>query len=87
MLSAMGQVAGSAGCVAIERVSGELQGRRGSFVLQHRGVMDRSQPTMSITVVPDSGTDELVGLSGDFSISMVDGEHTYEFSYQLDGAA
>ena len=87
MLSAMGQVAGSAGYVAIERVSGELQGRRGSFVLQHRGVMDRSQPTMSITVVPDSGTDELVGLSGDFSISMVDGEHTYEFSYQLDGAA
>ena len=86
MLSAMGQVAGSAGYVAIERVSGKLHGRKGSFVLQHRGVMDRGQPALSITVVPDSGTDELVGLSGEFSISVVGGEHAYSFSYQLAGA-
>ena len=61
MLSAMTSVKGSAGYVAIDHVTGELDGRRGSFVLQHSGAMNRGVPTLSIMVVPDSGTDELDG--------------------------
>jgi hypothetical protein len=62
MLSAMGQVQGSAGYVAIERVTGSLHGKQGSFVLQHHGIMNRGVPELSVTVVPDSGTDALTGL-------------------------
>src|SRR5437868_15518894 len=64
MLTAMGTVKGSAGYVAIERVSGTLSGRRGSFALQHTGSMNRGAPTLSVTVVPDSGTEQLAGLTG-----------------------
>ena len=83
MLSASTAVKGSAGYVAIERVEGILQGRKGTFVLQHTGTMNRGAPSLSVTVVPDSGTDALIGLMGDFKIIRVDGKHSYEFSYSL----
>lgn len=83
MLSAMGSVAGSAGYVALERVRGSLHGKRGSFVLQHSGTMTRGTPTLSVTVVPDSGTDELLGLTGQMNIVIADGKHFYEFHYTL----
>jgi hypothetical protein len=84
MLSAMSDTKGSAGYVAIERVEGALHGRKGSFVLQHSGTMNRGASGLSVTVVPDSGTGELVGLAGDFKIVIVDGDHDYEFTYTLD---
>ncbi len=83
MLTGMTQTKGSAGYVAIERVEGELDGRKGSFVLQHSGSMDRGTPSLSVTVVPDSGTGELVGLSGVFKIIIAEGVHGYEFTYTL----
>lgn len=83
MLSAMSEVKGSAGYVAIERVDGTLNGRRGTFVLQHSGTMNRGAPSLSVTVVPDSGTGELAGLIGEFKIIIAEGKHSYEFSYSL----
>jgi hypothetical protein len=83
MLSAATSVKGSAGYVAIERVTGALQGRNGSFVLQHIGVMNRGTPDLKITVVPDSGTGQLVGLSGTMTIKITDGKHSYDFEYTL----
>lgn len=82
MLSAMTSVKGSAGYVALERVVGTLQGRSGSFVLQHSGTMDRGTPQLSVTVVPDSGTDQLIGLSGRMTINAAE-THSYEFEYSL----
>jgi Protein of unknown function (DUF3224) len=83
MLSAMTGVDGSAGYVAIEKVDGVLAGRTGSFVLQHTGTMNRGKPTLSVTVVPDSGTGELAGIAGEFSIIIAGGKHSYEFRYTL----
>jgi Protein of unknown function (DUF3224) len=83
MLSAGTEIKGSAGYVAIERVEGTLHGKQGSFVLQHTGTMNRGAPSLSVTVVPDSGTGELLGLAGDFKIIIADGKHSYEFSYTL----
>lgn len=83
MLSAGTSTPGSAGYVAIERVSGRLHGRSGTFVLLHRGLMDRGTPELSVTVVPDSGTGELVGLRGTLAIRVEHGRHTYEFDYAL----
>ncbi len=83
MLSAMTDVRGSAGYVAIEVVTGVLHGRQGSFVLQHTGLMNRGAPALSVVVVPDSGTEALTGLTGNFAIHIVDGKHHYEFVYQL----
>ena len=83
MLSAMTDVKGSAGYVAIERVSATLNGRHGTFVLQHNATMNRGVPSLSVTVVPDSGTGALAGLAGDFKIIVADGKHSYEFSYAL----
>jgi len=83
MLSAGTGVKGSAGYVAIERVVGRLHGRAGSFVLQHSGTMTRGQATLAVSVVPDSGTDELAGLSGTMAIDIVDGAHFYAFDYAL----
>jgi len=83
MLSAMTETKGSAGYVAIERVEGALHGRRGTFILQHAGTMDRGNPSLSVTVVPDSGTGDLVGLNGTFRITIAGGEHSYEFAYSL----
>lgn len=84
MLTAMTDTQGSAGYVAIEQVTGSLNGHKGSFILQHSATMNRGEPNMRITVVPDSGTGELKGLVGDFKINIVDGKHFYEFSYHLD---
>ena len=83
MLSAMTATKGSAGYVAIERVEGTLHGRKGSFVLQHTGLMNRGTPSLSVVVVPDSGTGDLVGLSGTFDIIIANGVHGYEFRYSL----
>jgi hypothetical protein len=83
MLSAMTDVKGSAVYVAIERVEGTLDGRAGSFVLHHRGVMDRGAPTLSVDVVPDSGTGALAGLVGSMTIQNNKGDHSYEFTYSL----
>jgi Protein of unknown function (DUF3224) len=83
MLAAMSSVKGSAGYVAMEKVSGTIKGRRGTFILQHTGSMNRGAQQLSITVVPDSGTEELVGLSGVFTIKIVDGKHFYAFEYTL----
>jgi hypothetical protein len=77
MLSAMTDVKGSAGYVALERVSGTLHGRNGTFVLQHTGTMTRGAPELSITVVPDSGTGQLVGLASKMTIKIVEGKHFY----------
>ena len=87
MLSAMGEVKGSAGYVAIEKVTGKLGGRSGTFVLQHSGTMDRGAPALTVTVVPDSGTGELAGLSGQLTIRIAEGKHFYDFEYRLDRPA
>ncbi|MEO7014444.1 MAG: DUF3224 domain-containing protein [Dokdonella sp.] len=84
MLSAMTEVKGSAGYVAMERVVGSLQGRQGSFVLQHSGTMDRGTPTLSVTVVPDSGTAALTGLRGSLNITIREGVHCYGLDYSLE---
>ena len=84
MLTGMSSVKGSAGYVAIERVTGTLAGKRGSFILQHTGMMDRGRPQLVITVVPDSGTDELSGLRGTMTIDVAPGgAHSYGFDYTL----
>ena len=85
MLSAGTATKGSAGYVAMEQVTGTLNGRKGTFILQHSATMNRGEPSMRITVVPDSGTRELEGLVGEFRIDIVDGKHLYEFTYHLDG--
>ena len=83
MLTAGTSVQGSAGYVAIERVTATLRGRRGTFALQHTGTMNRGEPQLTITVVPDSGTGELVGLAGKLGITIVDGKHSYDLEYTL----
>jgi hypothetical protein len=83
MIGARTQTQGSAGYAAVERVTGSLHGREGTFVLLHRGVMYRGAADLSIQVVPDSGTGALVGISGELQINMVEGQHLYEFAYQL----
>jgi hypothetical protein len=84
MLSAGDGKPGSSGVyVAIERVTGSLQGRQGSFTLHHAGVMNRGVSELTISVVPDSGTGELTGISGSMAIKMLEGKHSYEFSYTL----
>ena len=83
MLAASTSIPHSAGYVAIERVEGTLHGKRGSFVLQHSATMNKGEPTLLIHVVPDSGTDELTGLSGKLNIIMADGKHSYELEYKL----
>jgi hypothetical protein len=83
MLAAATDVKDSAGYVAIERVRGTLHGRRGTFALQHTGTLNHGAPTLSVTVVPDSGTDQLTGLTGAMTIDIVDGKHFYGFDYTL----
>lgn len=83
MLAAGTATKGSAGYVAIERVCGTLGGKSGSFVLQHSGTMNRGEPSLSIAVVPDSGTGELIGLSGKMMIEIQPGKHFYDFEYSL----
>lgn len=83
MLTALTPVEGSAGYVAIERVTGSLHGLAGSFVFQHSGTSDRGGQLLSIAVVPGSGAGALAGLEGTFRLEIVDGEHRYEFEYAL----
>ena len=83
MLTAMSPVQGSAGYVAVERVTGKLQGRTGTFVLQHSGTMARGEHQLTISVGPDSDTGELVGLAGQMAIIIADGKHSYDFEYSL----
>ena len=83
MLAAGTAVQGSAGYVAIEEVRGTLNGRSGTFVLQHHGVMNRGTTSLSVTVVPDSGTGELAGLAGAMTIEIRGGKHSYGFEYTI----
>jgi hypothetical protein len=84
MLAFSSSVKGSAGYVAMEQVTGALHGKRGTFVLQHIGIMTRGDGELTVTVVPDSGTGELEGLSGAMRIDAAGGKHSYAFEYTLD---
>lgn len=84
MISAVTPVKGSAGYVAIERVTGSVHGRAGTFVLQHSGTMTRGKPELAVSVVPDSGTGALEGITGQLAIEITGGKHFYSFDYTLD---
>lgn len=86
MLATHGSVAGSAAYVALETVTGMLQGREGSFALVHHGLMDRGQPSLDIAVVPDSGTGGLAGLQGRLRIRVEGHQHFYDFEFSLPDA-
>jgi hypothetical protein len=83
MLTAATSVKNSAGYVAIEKVTGTLHGRSGSFILQHNATMNRGAPQLSLTVVPDSGTGQLTGITGSMTIKIDNGKHSYGFDYTL----
>ena len=83
MLSAMGTIKGSAGYVAIEKVIGTLNGKSGTFAFQHSGTMNRGEPSLTVTVIPDSGTGDLTGLAGKFTIKIENKQHFYELEYTL----
>ena len=83
MLTGGTAIKNSAGYVGIERVTGSLKGRKGSFVLQHTGIMNRGAPSLVITIIPDSGTDELDGIQGTMAIKIEGGKHSYELNYTL----
>lgn len=83
MLTAMTSIPASAGYVAVERVTGTLHGTPGTFALMHTGTMTRGVPGLVISVVPDSGTGALTGLVGSFNIIRANGQHAYEFDYEL----
>jgi len=85
MLAVMTPTPGSGAYVAVERIAGTLDGHAGSFCMQHSGTLDRGAPTLSITVIPDSGTDALTGLRGTLAIDIVDDKHFYVFDYSLPG--
>ncbi len=74
---------GSAAYVAVERIAGTLDGRAGTFAMQHSGTMDRGTPSLTVLVIPDSGTDALTGLRGTLAIDITDGKHFYTFDYSL----
>ena len=78
-------VASSAAYGAVERVTGTLDGRRGSFALVHRGLMSGGKQELVITIVPDTGSGELAGITGTLAITIVDGKHYYELAYTLPG--
>lgn len=85
MLSARTSVPGSAGYVALERIYGTLDGRQGSFVAVHLGTMGGGREALIITIVPDSGTDELTGIHGSMGIRIEDGQHHYSINWSLPG--
>ncbi|GIE93266.1 DUF3224 domain-containing protein [Paractinoplanes rishiriensis] len=84
MLSIGTSIDNSAGYVAIERITGDLEGRRGGFALQHCGHLQRGASSLTVTVVPDSGTDELLGLRGEFTIENLGAVHHYAFDYGIE---
>ena len=83
MLTAGGDVKGSGAYVAVERITGTLNGRKGSFVLVHKGTMGGGSMHLDVTVVPDSGTGELQGIAGTLDIIIADGKHSYDLEYSL----
>ena len=83
LMASSSSAPGSAGYVAIEQVTGTLNGRRGTFYLQHSGTMTRGAGELTITVIPDTATDELFGLSGRMNIIIAGGKHSYDFDYTL----
>ena len=83
MLTAGTATKGSAGYVAIERITGTLQGKSGGFALQHSGTMQRGTFQLSVTIVPDSGTGQLAGITGKMTLIIADGKHSYELDYLL----
>ena len=83
MLAYRNEVEGSAGYVALERVTGTLDAREGSFTLQHNGLMDKGTPSLTVVVVPDSGTEGLLGLTGEMEIIASSARHDYIFRYTL----
>jgi hypothetical protein len=83
MVMAGTPVQGSAGYVALEKVSAVVNGRRGSFYLQNNGIMNRGEGTLTVVVIPDSGTDELTDLSGSLKITIENGKHFYDFDYTI----
>jgi len=83
MLTAGTAVKGSGAYVAVEKVTGTVHGRSGSFVLQHSGTMTQGAPQLTITVVPDSGTGQLAGIAGKMTITITGGKHSYDFEYTL----
>lgn len=84
MLAVGPDAKGSGVYVALERVTGTLKGRSGSFVLHHTGIMNRGVPSLTIEVVPDSGTDQLAGITGKMTINIAaGGKHSYDFEYSL----
>ena len=87
MLAVGTDVPGSAAYIAVERLSGTLDGRPGTFFMLHRGVMERGAASLSLSVVPDSGTGDLVGLAGNMAIEITDGKHFYTFDYRLEPVA
>jgi hypothetical protein len=83
MLAVRTEIQGSAGYVAMERVTGTLHGLAGTFALQHSGTMNRGAPQLIITVVPDSGTGELAGIAGTLTITIEGGKHSYDLDYTI----
>jgi hypothetical protein len=83
MTSVRTKVEGSAAYVAVERIAGVLDGRKGTFVVTHAASMSRGNRSLTITIAPDSGTGELVGIAGKMDIQIVDGRHYYEIDYEL----
>lgn len=83
MLAVRTEIQGSAGYVAMERVTGTLHGQSGTFALQHSGTMNRGAPQLVVTVVPDSGTGQLAGIAGTLTITIEGGEHSYDLDYTI----
>jgi len=83
MMNAFGQSEGSAGYVALEKVTGRVDGKKGSFIAQHYGVSNRGTKDLIISIIPDTGTDELESLTGKMDIQIRDGQHFYTFEYHL----
>lgn len=81
MLGAQTATKGSGGYVALELVTGTLNGKQGSFILQHKGTMRKGDYVMQVTVVPDSGTEELAGIDGSMTILIEGNKHSYKFEY------
>lgn len=86
MLAADTATEGSGAYVALELVTGVLNGKRGSFILQHKGTMKKGAPTMHVSVIPDSGTDQLAGIDGEMTITIAGSKHSYELAYTLGGS-
>ena len=83
MIAAFTDTPGSAGYVAIEHFTGSVNGKPGSFVLQHSGVMNKGDAQLTVTVVPDSGAGALTGISGNLTIDNDEGRHSYTLEYEL----